>query len=623
MTVATFTLPYTGTPPFFSGTATSSLVPSVFPIAIDGRPYMVDQKSGKFQRGYEQRVRDSQDISTAPGEAAINPGGLWRRGQDSWHYGAGQQYADAAESKEFMFHRSKGINPWERGQIGLLNATKLGYTQSSSTANLRVVATDTAVFITDNSTVKYSTDPFASSPTWTTVSGLPSLQPRDIATDGTNVYLTYAGTTNSYGIWKINASYTASNQAYGHEFGEIGYAKGRLIAGAAYLPSVPYGDDIYYDPSGNVGSDSDEVKISPWEWIGFAGGTNAIYAAGNSGAKSVIYKITITSAGVLDKLVGALELPIGEKVTAIYSYLGFIILGTSKGVRYCNVDNLGNLVSGPLIPTSGPVYSFTAEDRFVWFTWSNYDGVSGGLGRMDLSIFSQANLPAFATDLMYDSTGDVLSCTTFSGKRLFTVKGVGLVVEDTSQLVTSGEIETGTWRWGIPDRKFVAKVDTRATPLIGTITPYLKIDEGDYVALATWSKGNETENSVDGSDDKAIEAGFKFVLTRDSTATSTGPTMTRWMARAYVAPYRSQFFVIPVLLHRSVRVRDKEYFYDVEEQQNFFDSLIESPRIVTLQIGTFTHTVIVDDIAWESSDAHGNTWQFDGTLVVTLRSVEN
>ena len=91
MAVTTFTLPYVDTPPFFSGSAVSSLVPSVFPVAIDGRPYMVDQKSGRFVRNYEQRIRDSQDISTAPGESSINPGGLWRRGQDSWHYGAGQQ----------------------------------------------------------------------------------------------------------------------------------------------------------------------------------------------------------------------------------------------------------------------------------------------------------------------------------------------------------------------------------------------------------------------------------------------------------------------------------------------------------------------------------------------------
>ena len=99
----TFTISFVDTPAYFSGTAQTNVVPSVYPVAINGRPYLIDMKSGKYVRSHEQRVRDSQDISTAPGEAAINPGGLWRLGQDSWHLGAGQQYADTAEAKDFLF----------------------------------------------------------------------------------------------------------------------------------------------------------------------------------------------------------------------------------------------------------------------------------------------------------------------------------------------------------------------------------------------------------------------------------------------------------------------------------------------------------------------------------------
>jgi hypothetical protein len=76
-------------------------------------------------------------------------------------------------------------------------------------------------------------------------------------------------------------------------------------------------------------------------------------------------------------------------------------------------------------------------------------------------------------------------------------------------------------------------------------------------------------------------------------------------------------------LHKSVTVRGKEYYYDVDEQQTFFDGLIESPRIIALQIGSFTHNVILEDIVWEPADSVGNSWAFEGTLVVTLRSVEN
>ena len=695
MAVTTFTLPYVGTPPYFSGTATSNLVPNTFPVSIDGRPYMIDQKSGKFQRGYEQRVRDSQDISTAPGEAAINPGGLWRRGQDSWHNGAGQIYADVAESKDYQFYKSKGINPWVKGQLSLLNDTKFALNNTSTTQHL--VTCGTRLYTALNGDVKYTTNPYGSitatitnvsasagtvtytaaahgftagstvditgvNPSaynlsgvtiatvstnsftvtnaatgtyvtssgvavqhiWTDCTGEPGGTVTAMATDGTRMYVAFPSkgvhiieaatpgtvSTDANRLVKTTDTYTMLGFAKNYMFGAYNYIL-RLIAASGSNSIVATPDDTAFT------------------WVGVATGQNAVYAAGYAGQKSLIYKITIKADGTLDTGVVALELPTGEIVSTISGYLGFILIGTNKGVRYCSTDTQSNLVAGAIIPTSGTVNKFTSDDKYSWFTWSNYDGVSGGLGRLDLSVFTTANTPAFATDLMYTSTADITTVVTFKNptsgitNRVFGVSGVGIVAEDTANLVASGEIETGTWRWGIPDRKFVAKIDTRATPLIGSITSYMKLDDGDYVEAGLWETQNDIENSFNGSDDRAIEASFKFVLTRSSINTATGPTLTRWMARAYVAPYRSQFFVVPILLHRSVRVRDKEYYYDVEDHQNFFDDLIYSPRIITLQIGTSTHAVIVDDVAWESTDAHGNTWAFDGTLVVTLRSVEN
>lgn len=625
MAVTAFTLPYVGTPPYFSGTSTSSLVPNVFPVAIDGRPYMVDQKSGKFQRGYEQRVRDSQDISTAPGEAAINPGGLWRRGQDSWHYGAGQQYADTAESKDYMFYRSRGINPWTKGQLSLLNDTKRSLESANTNLFLCSVMSSGGtdyLYVADGNTVKYSTNPYDTSPTWTSVT---TDAPAGVAitameTNGTNIFIAYTNNDIYYttpGSSSVTFFYPTGGSGTGKTYTGFAYAKGwgwASVDNAVYIIGVASGSHtvFYTHPDTSL------------RWVGFAAGQTAVYGAAFSGEKSIIYKFTLNgAASISDQPIAALDLPVGEVVTSISSYLSFILIGTNKGVRYCNVDNLGNLVAGPIIPTSGNVYDFVAEDKYVWYGWSNYDGTYGGLGRLDLSVFTSTNTPAFATDLMYASSNAVKSVSTFQGRRVFTISGVGVIIEDTTKLVSTGEIETGTWRWGIPDRKFVAKIDTRSTPLSGSITSYLQIDDGEYQAVGTWDSTNDTENSFDGSDERAIEASFKFALHRNTTTLTSGPTFTRWMARAYVAPFRSQFFVIPILLHKSVKVRDKEYFYDVDEHQSFFDDLIESPRIITLQISTFTHTVIVDDVAWESSDAHGTTWSFNGTLVVTLRSVEN
>jgi hypothetical protein len=614
-------LPYVGTPPYFSGTASSSLVPHTFPVAIDGRPYMIDQKSGQFKRGYEQRVRDSTDDSTSPGEGAINPGGLWRRGQDSWHMGSGQRYADTAESKDYMFYKSKGINPWVKGQLSLLNATKVSL--SSSATSQHMVVQDGRVYVSLNGDVKYTANPFASSPTWTDCTGEPGGSCQAMATDGNDIYLAFP----SDGVRKIDTS-AAAGTISGTKFVTgtndyymLAFAKGYMFGA----------HDKNLRQIAGAGSTTDRIVIDDpdWRWVGVATGQNAVYAAGYAGKKSLIYKITIKADGTLDSGVVALELPTGEVVTAISGYLGFVLIGTNKGVRYCSTDAESNLIAGLLIPTSGSVEKFASNDRFSYFTWTNYDGLSGGIGCLDLSAFTSPNTPAFATDLMYTSTNAVKNVVVFddpiSGvtKKVFTISGVGVIAEDSTSLVASGEIETGTWRWGIPDRKFVAKIDTRSTPLVGSITSYLRLDDGAYQEVGEWDETNDIENSFDGSDTRAIEAGFKFTLTRSSTATSTGPTFTRWMARAYAAPFRSQVFVIPVLLHETVNVRGKEYYYDVDEQQTFFDDLISSPRIVTLQMGTATHSVILEDLAWDAANSQGNTWQFNGTLTVTLRSVEN
>lgn len=625
MAVPTFTLPYFGTPPYFSGTGATSLVPSVFPVAIDGRPYMIDQKSGKFQRGYEQRVRDSQDTSTSPGEAAINPGGLWRRGQDSWHFGAGQSYADAAESKDYRFYKSKGIDPWTKGQLSLLNATALRSNSTFSGTNLPMVEVNGYLYVGDGNTLKYTDDPFVESPTWTSVTtGAPTGKAiNDITTDGTQIYVSYADEgvlKTSIGGSSLSDHYATSGGTY--DYHRLGFAKG-FVLGFHHDSTTSHIHLIPFAASTSHGTPVAELRDPNFVCAGFAGGQNHIYVAGRSTDAGLVYRLGIKTDGTVDVAVVALQLPTGEYPTSIYGYLGSIIIGTNKGVRYTTSDSSGNLIAGALIPTTGAVNCFTAEDRFVWFGYTNYDGISSGLGRLDLSNFTAVNTPAYATDLMYDNTGAVKSVATIFGKRVFTISGVGVVVEDSANLVASGEIETGTWRWGIPDRKFVAKIDTRATPLVGSIASYLKTDESAYQEVGTWASANDTENSFDGSDTKAIEAAFKFVLTRDGTETSTGPTMTRWMARAYVTPYRSQVFIVPIILHKSVNVKDKNYYYDVEEHQSFFDGLLESPRIITLQIGNFIHTCIVEDIAWEPFDSKGNSWSFDGTLVVTLRSVEN
>jgi len=622
VTVTTFTFPYVNTPAFFSGTSSTTLVPNVFPVGIDGRPYAIDQKSGRFTRGYEPRVRDSQDISTAPGEAAINPGGLWRRGQDSWHLGAGQQYADAAVAIDYRYYKSKGVNPWNKGKLSLLNSTKVSLSTSSTNllmCTVRSSAGTDYLYVADGSTLKYTTDPFAGTPTWTSVTtGSPGTTITALDTNGENVFIGYTSNDIYYttpGSASVTFFYPTGGSGTGKTYNGFAYAKGWGIASVdqdLYVIGIQSGSHvIFYDNPDTT-----------FRWVGAAAGQNAVYAAGHSGNHSIIYKMTLKSdATGFDAPIAALELPLGEIVTGIGGYLGFIVVGSNKGVRFCTPDTQNNLTAGPVIPTGSAVYDFTSEDRFIWFSWTNYDG-SSGLGRLDLSNFTGPNTPAYATDLMYDSsTNAVKSVATFNGKRVFSVSAVGVVVEDSANLVDSGTIEVGTYRWGIPDRKFVAKVDTRSEPLDGSIVSYLALDNGTYTSVGTWNTPDDTENTLDGSSDKTIQASFKFELKPSDTNVS--PVLTRWMTRAYAAPFRSQVFSVPLLLHKKVRVGNKDYYFDTSDERLLFDDLIASPRIITLQVGQETHTVIVEDVEEIPLDSSGNTWDFEGTLVVTMRSVEN
>lgn len=611
MPLIDFSTAYTGGPSFYTGTGTTALVPDVFPVAINGRPYLIDSRSGRFTRKFDARVRDSQDNSTAPGEAAISPQGLWRRGQNSWHFGAGQKYADVAESQDFRFYKSKGINPWTKGQLTLLHGTKLSLSNAATTQHM--VVQDGRVYVSLNGDVKFTTDPFASSPTWTDCTGEPGGSCAAMATDGYKIFLAFPsdGIRQIIPNTSISAISTTKFVNSTDSYYMLGFAKQFMFGAHDHkLRSIATG-----------GSPSDVVVPSDTEfrWVGVATGQNAVYAAGYSGKKSLIFKVTIKADGTLDSGVVALELPTGEVVSTISGYLGAILIGTNKGVRYCSTDSNSNLVAGAIIPTTGDVKKFSSNDRFSWFTWTNYDGTSGGLGRLDLSNFIAANTPAFATDLMYNSTADVTNVVIFNDKAVFTISGVGVIVEDTANLVTSGTLETGRYQWGIPDRKFAPRFDIRVEPLVGSISADVATDNGAYNSIGTHNDTGDTEHTFLAPENKFIDAGYRLTLTR-ATAT-TGPTFTRWMARAYAAPVRSRLISVPVLLHSVLRAGNKDYFMDVENERDLLDNLVTNPRIVSYQEKGDTYSVIVEDIEWQALDTSTDDWLWEGTAVVIMRTI--
>jgi hypothetical protein len=600
---------------FYTGSGATQLVPDVFPIAINGRPYLIDTASNQFTRQFDARVRDSVDQSAEPGEGALNPQGLWRRSQSSWHYGAGQQYSDTADAEAYRFYTSKGVDVWTKGRLSLLKDTTNVYPTTGT--NLYATTASDRLYGTDGQNVKYTTD-FTSV---TTVTGTAASNIYSITSDGYNVFYSYANGD----IDQTNAGTTASS-AYitGIEAGYMSYVKGRLmVAGQGADKQKIWNITTTPGSSANNPSALFTHPNTQFNWVGFAGGQTHIYAAGYAGNVSLIYKIGIKTDGSgLDVPLVAAELPQGEIVNSLYGYLGYIIIGTTTGFRFCSSDGEGNLVIGPLVETGATVGAMAGIGKYVYFAWSNFDSTSTGIGRMDISVFISPNQPAYASDLMATAQGTVVAIHEFNNEPLFTVSGVGVFTPHATNLVTSGFLRSGIYRWGVPDAKFIPKLDIRCLPLVGSVTVSIASDNGNFHDFTTIDTPGIKEKTLDGLEDKIFEAEIKVTLTR-AAGNTTGPTLTRWMARAYAAPLRSQIFSVPIIMHHTLSVNGRQYYQDVDAELRLLRDLVENPRVISYQENEDTFSVVVENVQMQVqriANVH-KTNDHEGTAIVVMRSV--
>jgi hypothetical protein len=140
----------------------------------------------------------------------------------------------------------------------------------------------------------------------------------------------------------------------------------------------------------------------------------AIYIAGYSGTQSSIFKFTLNTSGVMPTLTTAItaaEMPVGEIIHKIYYYLGYMMIGTNKGIRAAVVsDQDGSINYGPLIvETTQPCYDFAARDRFVWCA-TGVDGAAGVI-RIDLGNEIETLRFAYANDLYVSGTSGYSTTT--------------------------------------------------------------------------------------------------------------------------------------------------------------------------------------------------------------------
>ncbi len=591
--------------PYFTGTSRSEQVPGRFDVSINGRPYMIDRAAGAeaFNRRPIPVLRQQADNSESFGEQTLSPEDAVRRSQESWDHGAGQDNLDRPESDTRRFRSSKGVDVWTRWALSLLPDTSSQ--RASAATNLLIEPSGNVLYAVDGASLIWATAP----PTWTTVTGTPATAASALTSDGYNVWTAHGPD----GVF-VTVRGTAGTASYNTLVARVlRYVRGRLMAANA--------GSIYNITAG--GTPPAALFTHPntdFAWVGFAEGRNVIYAAGFSGDKSLIYRITIRQDGSgLDVPVIAGALPDGEVVRSIDAYLGFVLLGTDKGVRFCSSESDGSLVVGSLIRTPQPVRCFEGQDRFVWYGWSNHDGTSTGLGRLDLQTFTAPLTPAYASDLMVPGQGAVTSVATFGDRRYLAVSGLGIYRESVNR-VAVGTLDAGRLTYGVSDSKIAFFLDVRTRDGLGGHKAHLAVDGGVFVQIGTRTGRAEDEPFQAGQ-----VAGESFEvrleLNRDADVTK-GPTLTRYTLRAYPRPRRGQLFQVPLLLTERVLVRgDQEHHQNPQAELDAFMRLQDSRQLVIYQVGMESHTVLVDDSTFIYGTPTGDGRAWNGTLVVRLKAL--
>jgi hypothetical protein len=477
-----------------AGSTTYTATGYAYDISIAGLPFFISPLDDSPYRRVTAQYRKQQiDQSREPGEQTLT--GWWLRSQSSFHLGQGIKFFEPIqdESLRFQYTESKGINVWERGQCTLLRkSTPIGFSADGLASNGRSNQFFNTIQWTI-SDVNYEGILYADNYIMAKVDEegtVTNFQTLDPAVDDAIYGVTNDG---NYAYWVTNAvsgglKLTLRKKALADDstvtatqmFQQNGivvtnavleYTKERIVAAinnkvyeiaptATALPTAVY---THPDPA------------HVWSSITSSGA--AIYVAGYNGVTSSIVKFTLEATGAMPTLSSAItaaELPIGEIVQKIKYYLGYLLIGTNKGVRVAIAEADGSLIYGPLIfESTQPVFDFAFRDRYVWCASGNSDG-SSGLIRIDLGNQIGQLIFPYANDLAGNEQSNQFPTTAcdFLGdtNRLLWVTAANLSNTITYKQLTSNvaTLTTGTDHgYQVGDIVFVSGV---GSPFDGTPT---------------------------------------------------------------------------------------------------------------------------------------------------------
>jgi hypothetical protein len=611
-----------------------------FDVAIGGMPfiYAINDVNPYIRQTAPYR-KEQFDNQTEPGEQSLT--GFLLRSQSSFHEGAGITFYDPAlipGEGTSRFADSKGVDVWTEGQVTLLNDTLEVYSTSNTPAIIGTNDdTDDCIVFSDGVDLKKitmsgdtaTTSTYTVSPAQTTDTFV------SITTDGTRYFA--ACSSGIYVGLTSGATSDGVINAVGTDDVIVKFAKQRLMAGVANgiyelnpnttpsttLPGTALPTAEFTHPS------------STWTWTSICEGPNAIYYAGKNRNNSSIFKIGLTTGTtalgfpVLAVPTEIAQFPVTEIVNAIDIYLGtYMVICTSKGVRVAAVQDDGSIKYGPII-AEGDFKGVAFRDRFAYVS-GLVDG-EAGLIRIDLSNDLGTLQFPFAFDAIASGTTSSAVGVAFLGNTdrvAFVVEGDGIWMEKDGTKVASGFLQTGFIRYNTLEPKNFKRLIGRGEFTFGSMSLNTVASDGtvfDVVSYDASVPAVEVTTSQPAGAQEFIA--YKFILTKDGTDGTKGPTFKGYQAKATFATPRQRIIRFPV------------YCFDVETDRynvmigyegraidriNALEAIEENGDIVTWQDLTTgeSRQVAIEQITFTRMTPPDRGFTgYGGILTMTVRTV--
>ena len=633
-----------------------------YDVAIAGIPFFLGIKDERpYERATAPFRKEQFDSQTNPGEQSLT--GWWLRSQNSFHTGEGinfydplsNPYATTISTNSYRVAEVRGVDIWTAGEVTLLNDVTEGHqTTETLFPNKRAAQTMRSIQWSGNNGVLlhdgYDLDRINASGTvehWVDYNSGTQDPVYALTDDGQFAYwvtndtisgklemnkkLLSASTSTAPTVMFTKSGTTVTNSV-------MEYVKQRLIVAV---------NNVVYETTTNATTSAGLTTIythpnTSYVFTSIAESGTAIYISGYNGNQSSIFRFTLdTATGAMPTLsyaITAAEMPAGEVIHKIYSYLGKMIIGTSKGVRVASIDSDGSLTYGPLIVhTDQPVYDFAARDTYVWCA-TGVDGYAGIL-RIDLATEIDTLRFAYAHDI-YDGSSSTSHPTTavaflgateqksFATTALSTSSVGHFYFESPTALRNDGYVQTGYIRYNTLEHKHFKRLvglgnfDYGSMSLQSVDFDGVVYDVNSYDAAIGNPESTITQPS--GPQDAVA---LRFKLFQDAIDNTKGPVFKGYQLKALPANPRNRIIKAPLF---NFDIETDKYNTTVGYEGRAFDRLaaLETAEsngdIVSWQdfrTGE-TQQVLIEQVLFNTSTPPDKKLTgFGGMISLTIRTV--